>query len=478
MSTEEPDVIESPSIVRRYGSPKTYKRRQISSERMMEPFEMDLGDFAEDDLELKAIDECLSRNRFPFLALPKDIQVLILYMIDALDLLAISQTCKELRILTKQECIWRSQVLKKWCDLKSHPVRWKEYFYHRTAFVARKSECLTWKCKGVSENDLPSPRQSLSASVVNGNVYYIGGQTSITSRFDDIFVFNTDTRKFYLPNTKGKPPKFARHTAATVGTKIYVFGGFDGVGTFFNLQIFDTEKCEWISNPPQHGETPVPRTNHAVTVDDKYLYLFGGNDTTNPQLQASQYGTFGDFWRLDTETMVWSVPPSKGKTPCPRSGHHMVTIDHKIYLYGGGLWDDSNKMWLNRYNDMWVYNTATGEWTEIKQQCAPRVNFISLPHWHIGCFIFTLADSLWCFDTLTECWYELPPHGQRPQKRFLGTAVKIPNKHEVYLFGGVYSEVVNYFDLLSWNNASIYNLLSLPDMSNVDQGDISVYPRQ
>ena len=87
-------------------------------------------------------------------------------------------------------------------------------------------------------------------------------------------------------------------------------------------------------------------------------YFAGGNDTTNPQLQVSQYGTFGDFWKLDTRTLTWSKVPEKGKVPCARSGHHMVTIDHKIYLYGGGLWDDSNKMWLSRYNDMWVFNTG------------------------------------------------------------------------------------------------------------------------
>lgn len=113
MSTEEPDVIESPSVLRKYhGSPRSSKRRNISRDRL-EPLEMDLGDYLDEDFELKAIDECISQNRFPFLALPKDIQVLILYMIDALDLLAISQTCKELRILCKQECIWRSLVLKK-----------------------------------------------------------------------------------------------------------------------------------------------------------------------------------------------------------------------------------------------------------------------------------------------------------------------------------------------------------------------------
>jgi len=295
-----------------------------------------------------------------------------------------------------------------------------------------------------------------------------------TSRFDDIFVFNTDTRRFYQPLTHGRPPRFARHTAVSVGSRLYLFGGFDGIGTFFGLQIYDTDTNEWIDSPAEIGERPIPRTNHAVASVDHSVFLFGGNDTTNPQLQACQYGTFGDFWELDTRTLVWSQPPLKGKFPCARSGHHMISMDNKIFLFGGGLWDDTNKMWLKRYNDMFVYNADTQEWSEITQKNPPRVNFISLPHWRIGTFIFTLADSLWCFDTITECWTELPTHGVKPQKRFLGTAVKIPNKKEVYLFGGVYSEVVNYFDLMSWSDVSVYKLLKSCDGHNTsacDQGD-------
>jgi hypothetical protein len=39
---------------------------------------------------------------------------------------------------------------------------------------------------------------------------------------------------------RGAVPNFARHSAVAIGTKIWVFGGYDGIGSFFGLAVFDT----------------------------------------------------------------------------------------------------------------------------------------------------------------------------------------------------------------------------------------------
>ncbi len=38
----------------------------------------------------------------------------------------------------------------------------------------------------------------------------------------------------------GAVPNFARHTAVAIGTKIWVYGGYDGIGAFYGLALFDT----------------------------------------------------------------------------------------------------------------------------------------------------------------------------------------------------------------------------------------------
>ena len=45
----------------------------------------------------------------------------------------------------------------------------------------------------------------------------------------------------------------------------------------------------------------------------------------------------------------------------------------------------------------------------------------------------------------------LSPKGQKPPKRFLGPATAVPHKQCAYMFGGVYTQVMNNFDQLSWN---------------------------
>jgi hypothetical protein len=121
------------------------------------------------------------------------------------------------------------------------------------------------------------------------------------------------------------------------------------------------DKSEWYF-PPVYGQEPIPRTNHALTAVDTKVYMFGGNDTTKQQVQsalsAQALGTYGDFQMFDTETFTWSTPETKGKGPCPRSGHHMVAVGRKVYLFGGGLWNDKLKVWTEKYSDMYTFDVG------------------------------------------------------------------------------------------------------------------------
>jgi N-acetylneuraminic acid mutarotase len=340
--------------------------------------------------------------------------------------------------------------LSKWNDLKTKPSDWKKYFYERNTFLSSQG-LMEWQDKSALPNPstVPQPRQSFTGTCVNGKIIYIGGQTSVRVRFDDVFVFDPVTRTFSKPAIRGNPPKFARHSAVAIGEKIYIFGGYDGFGSFFGLAVLDTVNWTW-EYPRVNGTSPIPRTNHAVTAIGTKMYLFGGNDTTSPEKDKLRCGTYDDFVLFDTETMTWQKPATKGKSPCGRSGHHMVAVDGKIYLFGGGLWNDSTKSWLERYNDMYMYDPETSEWTEIHIQNSPNYAFISLPHWTVGFFIFVYNDPVWCFDTITRTWHSLNTKGKKPQKRFLGPASYVKNVNTVYMFGGVYAEVINDFDMLSW----------------------------
>jgi len=62
------------------------------------------------------------------------------------------------------------------------------------------------------------------------------------------------------------------------------------------------------------------------------------------------------------------------------------------------------------------------------------------------------------FDTITRLWHQLKTKGTRPAKRFLGPATVVPNRNTVFMFGGVYAQVMNNFDQLTWSD-NIWNVL-------------------
>jgi len=387
---------------------------------------------------------------FPFLALPTELQYEVIMSVnDPWDVLSVSQTCKQTNFLSKKDSIWRSLCTTKWTDIKKRPSDWKRYFYERNAFLSTKA-VMEWHEKDILSNptNLPQPRQSFTGTCVNGKIIFIGGQTSVRVRFDDIFIFDPITRDFSKADVKGNPPKFARHSAVAIGNKIYIFGGYDGFGMFYGLAVLDVSSWTW-EYPTIHGAPPIPRTNHAVAAIGNKMYLFGGNDTTTPDKDNLRCGTYDDFAIFNSETMTWDKPKATG-IPCGRSGHHMVAIDGKLYLFGGGLWNDSTKSWLERYNDMYMFDPETMIWNQVQQNGAPNNAFISLPHWTVGYFIFVYNDPVWCFDTITLTWHCLNTKGKKPQKRFLGPATYINTSKEVYMFGGVYAEVLNDFDKLTW----------------------------
>jgi len=230
---------------------------------------------------------------------------------------------------------------------------------------------------------------------------------------------------------------------------------------FFGLGIFDVESCTW-NYPAVGGKPPVPRTNHAIAACGNKIFLFGGNDTTKPANECGtdlKYGTYGDFQVFDIDTMSWSEITCEG-APCPRSGHHMITVGTNIFLFGGGLWNDRTKTWIEKYNDMFIFNTEKFVWEKVMQINPHSMAFISLPHWKVGNFVFVYADPLWCFDTVTYTWHTLKVKGSKPQKRFLGPATAVPTKNSAYLFGGVYTQVMNNFEQLSWP-ASVSDCLKM-----------------
>jgi len=131
--------------------------------------------------------------------------------------------------------------------------------------------------------NLPTPRDHLTVSVMNGKLYAIGGRIDVN--YND----NLDVNEVYDPKanrwTTMPPLPTARSgiTSQAVGGRIYVFGGETGSGTFDENEAFDPATQTW------HTMKPMPNSCHGLgsAVVDGNIHLITGGP--NPGGGGSQY---------------------------------------------------------------------------------------------------------------------------------------------------------------------------------------------
>lgn len=127
-------------------------------------------------------------------------------------------------------------------------------------------------------------------------------------------------------------PNFSKHTAIELDGLIYVFGGFDGFKTKYELAIYNPKTRQWQSVDNVKGDVPPSRSNHRVVLLGKKMYMFGG-------IRGGDDGILddlNDMYVLDTTTLTWKKIQGKGSIPGPRSGHTMAAVGNKIIVFGGG----------------------------------------------------------------------------------------------------------------------------------------------
>lgn len=110
-----------------------------------------------------------------------------------------------------------------------------------------------------------------------------------------------------------------------VGDKVYLFGGLanesedpkNNIPKYLNdLYTFEIHGSNqhW-EIPTTFGENPPPREFHTGVAytckktGKSSLVIYGGMNGCR----------LGDLWLLDTDTMMWTRPVTRGTTPLPRS---------------------------------------------------------------------------------------------------------------------------------------------------------------
>ncbi|ROT37722.1 hypothetical protein SODALDRAFT_280118 [Sodiomyces alkalinus F11] len=218
-----------------------------------------------------------------------------------------------------------------------------------------------------------------------------------------------------------------------------------------------SQKGKQPEEPPPPTSTlpplPAPRAGHATATLGHRIFVFGGRDPTTSQ----PLNEYGRVWVFDTRTRAWSfldpVPPAPGvtlsPTPAPRYGHAAAATD-RPRNFGNRDSSRKPKTWME-----W----AQGDSAEVGIPQAPIVGNVAsratdeedegygTVFIHGGVVFptsatapaepFTDADGkhandLWAFDVHTRVWTALPA---APGPGRAGASICI-SKSRLFRFGG------------------------------------------
>jgi len=365
-------------------------------------------------------------------SVPSELISHVLSFLDAPDLVIFGATSQFMRELASHPMLWRELCQRRWTDQFEDKSRiqddfgmtdslfWKKHYIQKS--LLDLGSTLNWTPISITQASLGgtklTARYAHSGTVFDNKIVYIGGQMAQKCRFNDFFYYDTTTGQFTQPKIKGSPPNISKHTTLEIDGTFYMFGGYDGISQRFELSCFDPVKKHWWI-PEIKGATPPSRSNHASAVYKNKMYIFGGLLQQDLELVDSN-----DMHVLDTTTMTWSAPSVTGDVPEPRCGHKMVTIDGKIYLFGGGNGDN----WLNKFNDLHVFDPETNVWTRPKTTGVEvdATTFASV--WSVGRFMFvfgggriknrgSVSNDIFTYDTTTRHWTKQVITGNVPKER-------------------------------------------------------------
>lgn len=213
---------------------------------------------------------------------------------------------------------------------------------------------------------VPRSRHGHRAAAIRELIVVFGGGNEGIA--EDLHVYNTVSKQWFLPAVRGDiPPGCAAHGFVCEGTRILVFGGMVEFGKYSG-SLYELQASRWLwkklkPRAPRTGSPPCPRIGHSFTLVGNKCYLFGGlaNDSEDPNGNVPRY--LDDFFELELQSVSgargWSIPETKGGGPSARESHTAVAYtglgSPKLYIFGG--------MEGCRLDDLWQLDLDTMVWS-------------------------------------------------------------------------------------------------------------------
>ncbi|GAM22383.1 hypothetical protein SAMD00019534_055580 [Acytostelium subglobosum LB1] len=187
----------------------------------------------------------------------------------------------------------------------------------------------TWS-QPQTHGNAPSPRYAHSATMVGKHLYVFGGLGE-NAFYNDMYCLDVATLTWTHVQTVCDPPHARTfHTANlySSGLKLYLFGGRHKTTHFNDLYIFNVDSRVWTPAITTGSPMIGPLANHAAVFVDKNLYIFGGMDGGR---------CFDTLWILNIESMQWHCPHLENKPPIRFKHTLSVSADGSTLIVIGGM---------------------------------------------------------------------------------------------------------------------------------------------
>ena len=172
-----------------------------------------------------------------------------------------------------------------------------------------------------SRTDMPTPRRNMSAAVLDGIIYVIGGNPGSSGGLKTVEAYDPATDSW----TTKSPMSVARGglSISVVNGKIYAIGGMTAPnGSFNTVEEYNPATDRWA----RKADMPTRRFGLSTSVVNGKIYAIGG--------QGSWPNVVSKVEEYDPTTDTWTT-----KRPMQTARAHLSTgvVNGKIYAIGGIL---------------------------------------------------------------------------------------------------------------------------------------------
>lgn len=224
----------------------------------------------------------------------------------------------------------------------------------------------------------PGARSSSKlVSVTKDKLILFGGSTNNFAASNDLFLFDLNKMDWEELTPNGECEKRTKHSMAKLSEgKIIIFGG-DYWGSNGSLEwkypyirFYDINTNQW-SNVFNdfYGDPMGTGGSEMLGIKDDMVLLFGGERT------GKMNNTVKLFNFKNEEGFRWTNNISKNYTH-GRGQFGIAKMDEKVLVFGGYAYNFNDSVYLDRYNDTWLYNIEDSLWTELKFNVKPEGRFL------------------------------------------------------------------------------------------------------